>query len=66
MDTQTKKPEAALIGEDGNVFNLVGIASKALKKAAQPDKAKEMTTKVFASGSYDEALTIIGQYCEIV
>jgi hypothetical protein len=65
MKQQTEKPTVTLIGEDGNIFNLVGIASKALKKAGQPDKASEMATKVFNSGSYDEALNIIGQYCEI-
>lgn len=65
MNTQTEKPAVTLIGEDGNIFNLVGIASKALKKAGKPEQAKEMTAKVFASDSYDEALTIIGQYCDI-
>lgn len=60
-----EKPIAKLIGQDGNVFNLVGIASKALRKANQADKATEMTEKVFGSGSYEEALNIIGEYCEI-
>jgi hypothetical protein len=64
---QTKiKPKAKLIGEDGNVFNLIGICSKALKKAGMHDEAKEMTEKVFSSNSYDEALAIMGDYCDIV
>ena len=59
------KPKCKLIGQDGNIFNLAGIASKVLKKAGQADKAKEMTTRIFACGSYEEALNIIGEYVEI-
>ena len=60
-----EKPTCSLIGQDGNVFNLIGLASKALKKANHPDQAKEMTTKCFGSGSYDEALCIISEYVDI-
>jgi len=63
--TTTEKPVAEVIGQDGNVFNLIGICSKALKRAGQPDKAKEMSERVFKSGSYDEALVIMGEYCEL-
>jgi len=65
MTTETKKPIAKLVGKDGNVFNLIGICSKALKSAGLPDKAKEMSEKVFASSSYDEALQIMGEYCDL-
>lgn len=65
MEKTTAKPIVNLIGQDGNIFNLVGLASKALKKANQPDKAKEMTEKVFSSESYGDALRIISDYCEI-
>lgn len=61
----TMKPKCKLIGQDGNIFNLAGLASKTLKKAGQADKAKEMTSKIFACGSYEEALAIIGEYVEI-
>jgi hypothetical protein len=59
------KPKCRLVGEDGNVFNLIGLASRALKKAGLAEQAKDMTSKVFAAGSYDEALRIIGEYVEI-
>lgn len=59
------KPVAKLIGENGNIFNLVGIASKVLRRAGMDDKAKEMQTKVIQSKSYEEALAIIGKYVEI-
>lgn len=60
-----KKPVAVMIGQDGNVFNLVGIASRVLKKNGMGDKAKEMQEKVFKAGSYDEALMIMGDYVDI-
>ena len=67
METNNKtKPKVNLIGQDGNIFNLIGIASRELKRAGQKDEAKEMTEKVFASKSYEEALNIIGEYCEII
>ncbi len=65
MDSMNEKPDCPLIGQDGNIFNLVGIASRTLRGAGQKDAAKEMSDRVFASGSYDEALCIIGEYVNI-
>ena len=59
------KPDCKLIGENGNVFNLMGIASRALKKNDQEKESKEMQKKVFGSESYDKALVIIGEYVNI-
>lgn len=61
----SKKPKCPLIGQDGNVFNLIGIASKTLKRNGMPDKAKEMCERITSSESYVEALSIIGEYVEI-
>lgn len=60
-----EKPKCALIGQDGNIFNLVGITSRTLKQNGMKEEAKEMSDKVFNSHSYDEALSIIGEYVEI-
>lgn len=60
-----EKPTVELIGQDGNVFNLLGICSKALRRAGQTDKAQEMSQKVMSCGSYDEALQIMMEYVEI-
>lgn len=65
MKIETQKPIAKLIGSDGNVFNLIVIASKALKRAGQEEQAKEMRERISNASSYDEALCIIGEYCEI-
>lgn len=60
-----KKPKCALIGEDGNIFNLMGIASRTLKRNGMQEEAKEMCDRITNSGSYDEALAIISDYVEV-
>ncbi len=61
-----EKPKCKLVGENGNIFNLMGIASRALKSAGQPEKAKEMCNKITSQAkSYEEALVIISEYVEI-
>ena len=60
-----RKPVVQLIGQDGNVFNLVGICSRALKKAGRFEEAKAMQERVFKAGSYTEALGILSEYVEI-
>lgn len=60
-----KKPKCALIGQDGNIFNLMGIASRTLRSNDMKEEAKEMVIRIEESKSYDEALCIIGEYVEI-
>jgi hypothetical protein len=60
------RPESPLIGADGNVFNLIGIAARTLRRSGMPDEAKEMSAKVMQCGSYDEALAVIMEYVEPV
>ena len=59
-----KKPKMQLIGQDGNIFAIMGRASRLLKNAGQSDKAKEMCNRVMASQSYSEALNIVSEYVE--
>lgn len=59
------KPKCQLIGRDGNIFNLMGIASRTLKQAGLKEKADEMIKRITASKSYDEALGIIMEYVEV-
>jgi len=63
-DTPTEKqlPDAPIIGADGNVFNVIGIASRVLKRNGMSAEAKEMSSRAFMSGSYVEALGIITEY----
>ena len=62
---QKKKPDCPLIGQDGNIFNLVGIASRTLKRNGMAVEAEEMANRVFSSESYHDALNIIGEYVNI-
>lgn len=62
---QTEKPDCALIGQNGNIFTLMGIASQTLKKNGLREQAKEMQERITISGSYDEALGIIEEYVNI-
>lgn len=59
---ESLRPNAKMIGENGNVFNLMGICSRELKKAGYPEKAEEMLKRVTSCGSYDEALSIMSEY----
>ncbi|WP_418633300.1 hypothetical protein [Ruminococcus sp.] len=47
-----EKPKCPLIGQNGNIFNLMGIASKTLKRNGMYDEAKEMCSRITSSGSY--------------
>ena len=61
------KPECKLIGEDGNVFNIIGRVSKTLKEFGYKDKADEFKQKVKTEcKSYDEVLRLVMDYVEIV
>lgn len=60
-----QKPDCPLIGADGNIFNLLGFASRTLKENGLDDQAKEMWSRVTQSQSYDSALSIIGDYVNI-
>jgi hypothetical protein len=64
-EVEADKPQVQLTGTDGNVFALLGLCTRALRKAGQADQAKELAEKVMASGSYDEALALMAEYCEV-
>ena len=59
-----KKPKMQLVGQDGNIFAIMGRASRLLKDSGQADKAKEMQNRVMGSLSYEAALNIVSEYVE--
>lgn len=65
MDNKRNKPDCKLIGEDGNIFNLMARASRTLRENDLSEEAKEIRERITSSGSYDEALCIIGEYVNI-
>ena len=59
-----KRPKMKLVEQDGNIFAILGRASRLLKKNGQPEQAKEMCDRVYQSGDYYKALNIISEYVE--
>ena len=69
MTTQSNsstRPRAKVIGQDGNVFNILAICSKALKRAGLHTEAGDMQKRVFESSSYDAALAIMMKYVDFI
>lgn len=62
--SENKRPKCPIIGTNGNIFNIMGIASRTLRQNDMPEEAKEMRSRVTSSGSYDKALGIIMEYVE--
>lgn len=44
--TGTKKPDCPLIGQNGNIFNLMGIAARTLRHNGLAEQSKEMTKRI--------------------
>lgn len=59
-----KRPKMKLVGEDGNIFAILGRASRLLKRNGQVEQAEEMSNRVYHSGDYYKALNIISEYVE--
>lgn len=59
------KPVCKLFVNNGNIFNLIGVASNALKKAGQAEKAYEMQRKVMTCDTYMDALAVLDKYVDI-
>jgi len=57
-----EKPRVKLVGQDGNVFNLLGLCTKALKRVGQRQQADELSAKVLDCKSYSHALTLMMDY----
>ncbi len=56
------RPKMQLIGQDGNIFAIMGRASRLLTDYGQADKAKEMRDRVMSCDSYQKALNIVSEY----
>ncbi len=63
----SEKPNCTLIGEDGNIFHLMGIAARTLRENGLDEKAEEMEKRITGGEchNYYEALSVIDQYVTI-
>ena len=59
------RPKCKLIGQNGNIFNLIVIVSKTLKNNGLREYAAEMANRCFNCGSYEEALNVFSDYVEV-
>lgn len=62
---ERSKPDCPLIGQNGNVFHLMGLASRTLRENGMDQEAAEMFQRITQCHSYDSALNIIGDYVNI-
>ena len=60
-----EKPVCKLVGTDGNVFAIIGNVCRTLKKAGQPEMAKEFQDKAFGMETYDHVLSLCNDYVEV-
>lgn len=51
-----------LVGEDGNIFFIMGRVGNALKRAGHDSAVKRFYEEVTTSGSYDDALQVVMKY----
>ena len=58
------RPPMNLVGMDGNIFFVMGMASRVLKQHGMEENAKEMFERVKQSGDYYKALGIISEYVQ--
>jgi len=61
---EPSKPKCAIIGKNGNIFNIMAAASNTLKRSNMAAESEEMCSRVMSSGSYEEALGIVMEYVE--
>ena len=60
------KIQVKLIGEDSNIFNLIAIVRKEMRKLGLMETAEIMCERIYECKSYEEALNIITEYIEII
>ena len=65
--TERVKPDCELIGQNGNIYNLLGIASRTLRENGMEQQAREMFKRITGGScrDYYQALGIIGEYVNI-
>lgn len=62
-----EKITVKLIGEDGNIFNLMGICTRELRRAGQKDVADELVKDITTNAnSYEDALATIMKYVDVI
>ena len=63
-----KKPVCNLVGQNGNVFSLMGVVKRTLRQHGLEEQAEEMSGRILAgeAQSYSQALAIFMEYVDIM
>lgn len=59
---KNEKINAPIIGADSNIFNIVAICTRQLKRNNMNEQSDEMVNRVLNAKNYDEALSIVMEY----
>ena len=64
---ERQRPSCPFAGQNGNIFHLIGLASRVLRENGMTAELKEMRDRIMRGDcrSYEEALGIISEYVEI-
>ncbi len=68
MTTEIRHPEinVKMVGEDGNVFAIIGRVDRALKKAGVGyEERDEFAAAAFVSDSYDHVLRLVMRWVSV-
>ena len=60
------KPTVKLIGQDGNVFQIIGETVKAAKKAGWSMAKIEKFKRELMSGDYNNVLRVVQEYFDVI
>ena len=64
-ETDKKKPELNLVGQDGNAFQVLALAQRAAKKAGwSPETIRQFMDEA-ASGDYDHLLQTVMRWFDV-
>jgi hypothetical protein len=64
-ETEEKLPKLKLVGQDGNAFNILGLARRAGQKAGFPKEKMDAFMKEATTGDYDHLLQTCMKYFDV-
>jgi hypothetical protein len=64
-NSMESKPDLKIIGEDGNAFNILGLARRAATKAKWPADKIDKYLEEAMSGDYSHLLAITAKYFNV-
>lgn len=64
-ERRDKRPKLKLVGQDGNAFNILGLAKRDAKKAGWSKEKLDQFMKEAVSGNYDHLLQTCVKYFDV-